>query len=187
MNNSLFVTPSIPAKQAEAEHINKEPFVLPVADKKENTEVYIALMKQDSPVDFSNFDGVDFHKRIQPTKASLLENENKHFPDKFQAYILTEKQVKAVKEAANKRFINIIGKPNPKFGSPEDIYHREPEFLPAFKVCIGDYILLEKSSQFKPYEHAQRELEEQAKVIIDESQKVEEQIYKMQEDKKKKN
>lgn len=182
--SDLFVKPSKPSRQEAFELQIKEPFNLPFPEKNEKHEIYVTAIKPKAPFENEYFDGVSFSKKTLPAEASLVENEGKHFPFRYQTYALTSKQVEAIWEDAKARFKTIPSRPNLNFGTKDDVFGKE--YFEPDKVCVADWLLFQKASEFDPMAEDRDFLKRQvAELEEDEGQKAEDQIYQSQAKKKK--
>jgi hypothetical protein len=119
----------------------------------ENEEVfdYVTAVKQESPLEYFQIGSVNFEKRVFPSKASETAHKNEYFAPMYLVRKMSVKQASVLNDRAKQTYVRIPSRRNPKF-DPIDKKCEELEEIPAVVICLADYIILCKTTEFNPIE-----------------------------------
>ena len=145
-----FLPPATPGTTKTHEIEFREPWELPPVGK-ETPEVYITAVKHDAPFEFFDLGSVCFSKKEYHPDRSLAENDGKYFPPLLRTTMLTKTQAEACRARAKERRIHIPSRPNPNFNPSFNEPERNVEYLAAYDVFAGDWLIIEPASEYRPF------------------------------------
>ena len=159
----LYTKPKAPDAGEDKLVPKRDRFTLPIADGEPVT--YVTTIKSEAPFDSFTVGGlIDFAKYVMPPEASSVENSGKHFTPRFPTKMLAENQVRAIKE-----YVDSYLKKIRDVDSNQEV------------VVVGEYLILQKQSEFTPFAVNAPDVPAEEKDIASE---VKDAIYKAQELKK---
>ena len=121
-------------------------------------------IKQEAPFEYRTVattqGSISFQKKNLPSDHSYASNLRKSYFAHLPIIALTEKQVEAIKKGARK-ITWMVGE---RYDWARSTESGQPVKLPPVKVCLADWIILEKDGEYNPQKHLYREAQEEQEV-----------------------
>lgn len=127
--------------------IRETPFVIPVADPKEQAEPYIVAVKANAPFEYCHLGGICFQKYVMPEAATLTSNSNEHFFPRLVSIMLTKRQAEAIMAEAAKREIYVPRIRNPKYALADN-NSDEPSHFKGGYFKINEWLIVEPEATY---------------------------------------